>query len=320
MFAGCTLGEEPGLDIDPAVTSEDELDGGCPPEACGLNGTVLAETRLGELSLDGVPSDRGVAIVDVVDRHDNHLALDIADSAFVGVEHGTGAVTDRGAELVGSRIILHKELGQGVTIEWELVIEDMAEVAFMSDEHGAIPTYHMTYAPASDPTNRRPVCADSAPLALIKGERYDARTLAIHTRGSERWFRLACQDQLLWKTKRMSYDPERSTDHTYHTTAGQRRATLAMLAADYCGSGQRFTTPGTAVYWQNRAGWMLTGASPDRDAAVEAGWDEHGATCLGTPRHEDTYGRADIEAACGHAIPACTPEILAASEWITWVP
>ena len=65
---------------------------------------------------------------------------------------------------------------------------------------------------------------------------------------------------------------------------------------------------------------MVGGAYSGQGAALEAGWNEHGATCLHTPRHPEHYTRADIEATCGRPIPACTDDILSRSEWTTWTP
>jgi hypothetical protein len=297
--------------------------GGCPPDDCGLNGTVLASRRFSPLSLDGVSSPRGMAIVDFKDRDDRHLMLEVVDGAFVGVDADSGRVAVEGARLRGSRIIVAHERSYDVrAVEWQLVVEGVGAASSLSDERKQIPAYRISYAPVDAPGARRPLCPDNAMAMVIKGERYDAATLAVMGAAGDdaSWFHIACEGHLLWKAKQMSYDPERSLDDPYVTTAAQRRATLAMLAADYCGTGRRFTTAGTPIYWQNRAGSMVTGAYTGQDAEIEAGWDEHGATCLGTPRQPERYDRAEIEAVCARRMPTCTAEILARSEWVTWTP
>lgn len=323
MTGACAPYHDSASSGEDAHGTEDIADGGsCPPEDCGINGTELASRRFGQLSLDGVDNERGFAIVDLLDRDGRHLMLDVVDGELVGVDPdlqpGSGVAATRGARLIDSRLIVTRDEPDGAAVEWQLVIESMGAAPFMSNERGLIPTYRISAAPVADPDARRPLCPDDAMAMVVKGERHDVVTLAIQA--GERWFQLACEGHLLWKSKQMSYDPERSPDDPYHTTVGQRRATLAMLAADYCGTGRRFTTPGTPIYWQNRARWMVTGGSPGKQAAVEAGWNEHGATCLGTPRHQERYARADIEAVCGRPLAACTPEILARSEWVTWTP
>ena len=293
---------------------------GCPAEACGFNSPLLADSLFGELDLDGRPNARGMAIVEVLAPDGRPFFLDIRDGALVGIEPGATEVSLRGSALVDAEISIRRARGHGLVSGFTVRVQAVQPVAHTSDQPGSIPGYRMAYALSSEPQIWHPMCPDAESVLVVAGERYDERTLAIHSDAGGRWFRLACASDMLGKSRRMSYDPTLSADHPYYTSVGQRRATMAMLGADYCGTGQRFTRPGTALYWQNRAGWMQVGAPPDGTAAVEAGWDENGATCLNSPRLGARYTRADIADACGREIVWCTDEILAQSEWVTWLP
>ena len=55
-----------------------------------------------------------------------------------------------------------------------------------------------------------------------------------------------------------------------------------MLAGDYCGTGTVHTKDGTALYWQNPAGWSHN--NPPEDRQREALWSPDGALCLDVPR------------------------------------
>lgn len=320
MDGSASFGSDPSSQSSPDAGSGPGSGDVCPPEDCGLNCIQLADMRFGPLSLDGEPNQRGFAILGLVAADGRHLALDIQDSAFVGVEPGPGAPVVQDAGLIGSKIVVAQRHDDGVSTEWVLSIRGVVEVPFLSREQGSFPVYELTYAPADSPGEDKPLCRSGSSVAVIAGESYDFDTLAADTRRGGRWFSMACSDHLLWKAMRMSYAPGRSENDPYHTTPAQRRATLAMLAGDYCGDGSRFTRPGTPLYWQNQAGWMDKHTPAGRAARVEAGWDESGVTCLDAPRLVDRYTRADIEDACGRPIPACTPEILEASEWITSIP
>lgn len=314
VIPGCV-----SVDDRASPTGADSNGGGCAPEECGTNGAILADRRFSPIDLDGGDNGSDLFLIGALTATGDELAIDVVDSHFVGRSWEHGAITARDSELLGTRILVTRRT-ESEDSEWILSIHEVTTLSYLSDESGAIPGYRMTYAPASEPENQQDMCADGAPVTLVTGERYDAASLAIDATASGRWLELACPDHLLGKAKRMSYDPSKPEGHRYYTTPAQRRATLAMLAADYCGDGQRFTTPGTPLSWRNRADWMVVGSAPAEGSQLEAGWDQFGAVCLNTPRRSDVYPRADIEAACGRFIPACTPELLQASEWVTWSP
>ena len=310
LVVGCTAEPRDTL-------SRDEGNGhGCPPQECGVNGVYLAETHFGPLRLDGTPNARSFAIVDFVDRSGRSLALDVRAGFLVGLARESGDMLVHGDAVAGSEIVLVDAAHR----EWTLTVHSLVALPHTSDEPGSVPGYRISArGPTGAVGKATPLCRDGESALLIAGqESRDPVTLTAHDAG-HRSFTLACTDHLLGKARRMSYDPDRAPDHPRSTTSGQRTATLRMLRADYCGTGQSFTRPGVPVKWQNRAGWMPYGRAPAAHL-VAAAWDRHGATCMNHPRLPDWYARSDIEASCGRDIPRCNPQIVAGSEWVSWRP
>ncbi len=292
----------------------------CPPDECGSNGTVLA-LPWPNIALGAVSTSHEVAVIELEAADGGRFDLDIVDGQFVGVAKDTGQRSLVGAQVTGS--IIHITGGQIANDAPAHFIVD--EVSFigsfsrsLSRSGDTTPVYHLSYVGGHQGIEAaQPLCASGVILSK-SSELYDHETLAVSNTGGRQYWTLACADHMLGKLERMGYGSD-------HVTTDARTATLRMLRADYCGTGQAFTEDGTPLYWQNRAGDISHGAPPAAHIAadmehVEAGWDQHGATCLNTPRLHNTYARADIEAACGRPLPRCTADVLAASEWTTWHP
>ena len=297
---------------------------GCQTHGCGHNGPDLADWILGALSIDGFPNDRQLALVGARDRYGQEIGLALDSSGLVGVDLQTGAREPAPADLEGATLLIQDQSAAGRYVEWWLTIDQVTDVSYWSSQSGATPGYRLSLAPSHTPEERTPLCPGGGEALVIVGEHYDDETLDIidlpeHT-DADAWFRFACESHLLWKSRKMSYDPSLPPGHAYYTTPAERRATIAMLAADYCGDGQRFTRTGVGLFWQNDRGWMDVGAPGQADTVIEAAWDEHGAICLDTPRLYERYRRADIEEACGRAIPTCDDSLLAQGKWLTYLP
>ncbi|HMG20366.1 MAG TPA: ADYC domain-containing protein, partial [Kofleriaceae bacterium] len=127
-------------------------------------------------------------------------------------------------------------------------------------------------------------------------------------------FNCGCASHLLAKL--------RLTRNTIHGQAAgmpqaweRRQATMKMLAADYCGTGEPNTVGGQKLVWKGDL--MRYYRAP---VVIEARWDETGATCLTEPRMlhptsdlgKKTFPRPwdAIKASCkGHkSLPKCVPE------------
>ena len=77
-------------------------------------------------------------------------------------------------------------------------------------------------------------------------------------------------------------------DGQFPTTPDQRLAMLKMFSADYCGTGQLFTTDNYPLRWLDSTGWPQPKLDLDpkhgQIASIEAIWGPSGAVCLDTPR------------------------------------
>jgi hypothetical protein len=151
---------------------------------------------------------------------------------------------------------------------------------------------------------------------VFEGDRIDATHRTVDARPDDRWFNVGCARHTLAKL--------RLTRNTLHTVASgdwrQVQATIKMLSADYCGTGDAFTVAGQPIVWHNQVG-MDFWAKPQ---ALEARWNEGGAICLDTPRVAGSQNAAaiaafpDVEtaiaAACTRPPPCKQPDPTSFSE------
>ncbi len=178
-----------------------------------------------------------------------------------------------------------------------------------------IPTYGLAYMNLSLPEPELVnVCpdfiADETAVTLIMDERHDDTTNTVLP-GEYGWAMMACQGHALAKMKFLGYDP----NDAYGSLPEDRQATLRMITADYCGTGQSFTIVGQKLQWIDALGHFLEQDLPYL-GAVEARWTDAGADCLDTPRYET---RTNVEAVCN--IPTCDgdPDI-GGAPWVTLLP
>lgn len=130
-------------------------------------------------------------------------------------------------------------------------------------------------------------------VVLIMNERYSdtKKTVKPNARG---YVSLACRHHALMKMKFVGHDP----NDAYHSDVAQRQATLKMITADYCGTGQSFTQFGQPLVWLDSLG-LFSSIPPT--TTHEAVWDDKGAICLDTPRY---VSPSDVAGVC--SIPTCT--------------
>lgn len=163
------------------------------------------------------------------------------------------------------------------------------------------------------------VCPDASPgdtiVTVLRDVVYDdSPDMVVDQLG---WMTWACMGNAAAKMKLMSYGRYTNFDQGYPATEAQRRATIRMLTADYCGQGVSFTAQGTLLDWQNAIGTVTPEHDPDPSwENVEAIWDEDGALCLSTPRLATL---SEVEVYCDLP-PECDESMLAGPhEWVTWV-
>ncbi len=166
------------------------------------------------------------------------------------------------------------------------------------------------------PTNLCPgMNLDETSIVFIEGERYDAQTKTVMP-NEPNFVTAACRGHAIAKMKLMGYDP----NDAYGSTPPQRQATLKMLTADYCGTGQSFTTIGQPLDWSDAMGNFPGGWGPGYLQDIEARWDDEGALCLAEPRNS-AYDHRAVETECGFDIPECEgdPTDLEGAEWASYL-
>lgn len=204
----------------------------------------------------------------------------------------------QGAGLIGWRIELE---GPNGVIDF-MYITGHAELTPWATGPHALTAYALAYD--SDPSgtvNLANVCpgaaSNQAAVTLIKGETYD-RDLILVNPGMTNWVTLACEEEAAFKMKRLTYGPNDTLGTTgVAATVDQRQATLKMLTADYCGTGDPYTIQGFPLKWKNRSN---TAVNWSTSTTIEARWDADGATCLSRPRVA-----LFNEVTCSASLPPC---------------
>lgn len=290
----------------------------CPTDDCGTNGVTVA-LPLPAFSLDDGAEAANAHRIDMETADGRQLVVDVVGGELLGRHPDNREVMLRDQQVVGAWLSFRDRRKEADT-QTRIRIDRVSSVAPMIHSQNPIPVYHLSYH--ENGSSSQPLCPAGVVLNASR-EVYDHDTLtALAT--ARQHVTMACTDHLLGKAIRMGYGSARD-DESRPSRAPGRVATLRMLRADYCGTGRAFTEEGTRIYWQNQKGEIARGAPPARYAdmrgdRIEAGWNQHGAMCLNTPRLTEQYTREEIEAACGRTLPLCTTEALADAEWTTWHP
>jgi hypothetical protein len=276
----------------------------------GLNGTsfngkTLDERALAKVRLSGV-SWRG----------ERQKTIHLKGSML----HGTRPSGDREDARAMIGAIFQGELDDGDT----LLLRIDGAVAGNSPSDFDVVRYAVSFQAAQ---GWEPLCGltqNGAPvLAVPLAGRWDLRQ---GVSGGGAWiddpdsFTFACEGFVLAKCVDMGYAPWRegrscpadskgASDCTKKISlAPYHQACARMLRADYCGDGTSHTRDGTAVDSYDRIGVRYD----SEDWALEAYWNEGGATCLSRLRDPSSPSPA-----CLNDLPACgtpDPSALLASE------
>lgn len=296
-------------DVNDGVVFRDD----CPVWRCGFNSAEVNGSSIRELNLDGQANADGMKIVGFVAPAGllGNFALDTEGDALVARDAG-GTVLS-GAQLVGS-IILVKPPGT-LALPIPVTILGYDEIDAWATGAPKVPTYALLYPDLSAVLGVRNVChgdlSDTlmAAVTVLAGETYDLDTKTVEA-DKPRWVTLACAGSAAAKLRLMNYGPHGDFDGEGNpATAAQRQATLKMITADYCGTGEAYTANGTPLEWENAAG---TVDSTTATSALEAIWTAAGALCL------DATRLPDPDVAC--SLPACAGLSLSDGEWATRVP
>lgn len=274
---------------------------GC--KTCGFtNSPTLGTHALGTFHV-GRHTGSELALVGLRDEYGALHPVELVEHALTS---SAGGLPVSGDELIGWALVFEAEGARTTDVE---ILN--AEVVGDWVTGAPIVTYALAYG-AGDA--RRNVCEGRTPeetsVTILSGERYDEASKTVIPQPGIAT--LACKGHALAKMKFMGHAP----DDGYGSSPHDRQATLKMLTADYCGTGQSFTQLGQPLAWVDGLGLFAPEDVPAA-ARLEARWNARGATCLDTPR---AVPRGEVEAQC--SIPRCasaTPEG-ADVRWLTLNP
>lgn len=283
---------------------------GCATCSSGLgNSPVVDNVPIHGLPLDGAVNAEGVALVGgrTGNGQDFALAFDVTSEEFYGTD-ADGAVLFTPAEMVGKGFVLNVG-GKERLIRFS---DRVAGVPSWATGGAPITVYRGVYTTTQGA--EVPLCPSADPnqqwFTLLGDEVYDRNKNTLQA--APGWVSFACVSEALGKMKLFDYHKYGS----YGSSPKERVATLRMVSADYCGSGDHFTVSGTQVAWRDTAD---TVPPPFAENRLEALWNEKGAICLNTPR---LVARSVVAAKCN--IPTCpeTDDVVypAGTVWRTMLP
>ncbi len=282
---------------------------------CGSNSNSpnINSYQFPELNMDQLANESGVVLRGILSPANVLYKLEVLNDDMVAV-NAQGVAVATGLALVGWRLYLVQPNGTRVYVTINAFSPDIASWATGAT---AISGYALSYVPTGggDPVNVCPgYSANQIAVTLINGETYD-RDLKTVNADMPRWFTIACWEEATYKMKRMNYGPNDKFNGTiYPATVAQRQATLKMITADYCGTGESYTEQGTPLVWKNYSNTVNnTPKFYISPPTQEAYWNENGAFCLTEPR---LVPIGDV--ACN--LPVCPSPYLGAYEWRTRVP
>ena len=293
----------------PATEFRDTGGVSCPPQQCPPNSPRVNDYAIPELSLTGAYNEFDVRVVGIRDGNNNLRKLAVNGDELVAKTF-TDAFVASGQGLVGWRIELQTASQETLFVH----VRGYTTTGLSQSNHPYTPSaYALAYEDPDHPSGYVNVCPeDDDPNAtivtVIGGETYDRDDITVNA-GMAGWVTLACAEEAGFKMKMLGYSPNVSLGASASpSTWEQRQATLKMITADYCGTGDSYTEQGTHVNWYNAGGSVGT---PNYALAIEAYWTEQGAICLTTPRIPE------VEVDCER--PECTALTLTSYEWTTRV-
>lgn len=320
---GCAIEGEPPGELDEIAYG----DSSCPDTGCGTNGSFVKGWSIGELH-EGLP----FVVPGAMPYTSNFEQSGETNSAGVRLLHLRKNNQFYRADVEGHRlvgrnamgdVILHGEGLRDSALVVELPDGEVAYAHIVEMRHGLLPFWvkpdanpaieafrlRWSESPVYQPTGpAQDVCPpateedaddpDSYFAVFYRGNRYDEATKLVIATGDQAgpWFNVACfksvSSKMLFNRHAVA-----GAKAGYEATPDQSQAFLKMLTADFCGWGQSFTEPGTALDWTNSLGWQSLPKSADH---LEAVWGPDGALCLDDAR---LGNETEIGETC--TLPAC---------------
>jgi hypothetical protein len=196
-------------------------------------------------------------------------ALDATPAASAGSFPLT--LTVSGAELVGATFVGIDDAGQELTIAVTAVAPDPDDAEILLYELSVEDPATGAWEDYCEPDAAGGIGA--IPLAGTwndRGAKSDSTTL----------FTFACTSGVLAKCARWGYKPWKTVNGVH--LAPHHQACTRMARADYCGTGQPFTTDGTLIDVYD--GVIVQSKTPGTGMLYESSWTTDGAYCLSKGR------------------------------------
>jgi hypothetical protein len=259
---------------------------------------LIGETAIDEPALPPATSESGVKIEKVTTSAGALLELHISNDRLSAVETASPLRQHSGEDLVGLTLWMstsHQEL-------YRVVIDSVSHIDLWEGAPDPVEAYELTALRVEPPDpNGKPtfVCSGdgtfSDPLwgglthsaIVFTGDHLDIEHGAV-TPQQPGVFNLGCSGSVPAKIHLARHTEASNHDGTFPTTLDQRQAMLKMLLADYCGTGQSFTSDNFPIRWLDNTGWPQPQLDLDpahgEVSSIEAIWGPSGAICLDTPR------------------------------------
>jgi hypothetical protein len=309
---------------------------GCYGSLCDLDGSgpgppefdppIDQVAFLHELNLSGIANRDGLRIETAhvwatgsaqIRKDNGSYNLTVQHGRLIGI---AGAAILQAGDLVGAEIRVGA-FGMGGT--WfSMRIENVRQFAMPFGPSGQVEAYRISVQ-SHWPDGTAPLCVSNygggtanagalggmepGEVIVFEGDRIDIYHKTMNSQPEPDWINFGCAGSAFAKLYLMSETIGTQMKALEMESWRERQAMFKMLVADYCGTGHTFTVPGEPLLWQ---GGRVSYALPPLN--LEARWDEHGATCLGTPRldaYPDPHSSlsaeilANIAETCGERMP-----------------
>jgi hypothetical protein len=301
---GACAVDQPPVDEPPVQSTSTQTVGtgsSCVEMVCGSNSPQIDVVGFHELSLVGQAEKHGLAL-DIVNGRAQIITatgsydLRVRNAFITGERNGVTMVS--GAALIGARIPLHRGMQH-----FAIVIRGARTMNYFVGVPAALGAYTLEWQTESRGEQSPPLCNNIKGLVdiitndqddkgrfelmgmttietvVFEGDRVDEVGKRMSRVADDRWINIGCAGHTLSKLL--------LTHNTIHSqTLGlpraweQRQATLKLLVADYCNTGDAFTVAGQKLVWQGDS-VMFFKPPP---YLLEARWTEAGAACLNAPR------------------------------------
>jgi hypothetical protein len=270
--------------------------GGCPPSVCGFNSPEIDHLGFHELHTGGVPNAEGFVIVDM-ERNTNRYTPRVTGGRLFGDAPANASYPSiSGSDLVDATLRVDR-IGQAA---YSIRITAVGTMTYCAGAPDLVETYQLEYSPLGtlypSPEWRNLCKGDPVPgdpelggwhtlgqplrhSILFEGDRIDmdAKTMSRHP--DPGWFNIGCAGHTLAKLH-LTRNTIASQPADWIGRWAERQATLKLLVADYCGTGEPFTVAGQTLVW--RGGDIRSFYRAP--LSLEARWNENGATCVDQPR------------------------------------